>query len=248
MAKLMLEMGSNLALYKGHPDELIEQEVNARVMSPEAMDRLTENIRKEHRLEQLPFAVVRDGDKHELISGHHRKRGAKGAKLDEIYWLADTRTDLARGTVVAKQIAHNTLQGEDDKATLKELYAELDTVDAKIESFLQPKDFDDVSQLEPAEAVDLSLDIDLKSMTLVFTPAVLESLDRIEAWANGHVEEATDLVGVIPLDMLARVRAVMLNVAKVEDVRSLGTVFARMCEIVEAHIAASDTKALPKAS
>jgi hypothetical protein len=40
----------------------------------------------------------------------------------------------------------------------------------------------------------------------------------------------------------------MLNVAKVEDVRSLGTVFARMCEIVEAHIAASDTKALPKAS
>lgn len=237
MATKILDMGAHLALYKGNPDDLKEQAVNARVMSPEAMERLTENIKNEKRLEQLPLSVVREDGSHELISGHHRKRAAQGAGLAEIYWLADTRSDLSRGAVVAKQLAHNSLQGKDDPATLRDLFGELESVDNIIESFVQPADFDSVAQLEPADATQLALTIELKSMTLVFTPAVLDSLDRIETWCGEHVDDATDMVGIVPLDMLARVRAVMLNVAKVEDVRSLGTVFARMCEICEAHIA-----------
>jgi hypothetical protein len=235
MAELMLDLGENLALYRGHPDELVGQDVNANVMTPEAFERLTETIRRDKRLEQLPFAVVR-ADKHELISGHHRRDSGKAAGLDRIWWLADTRQNMSRGTVVAKQLAHNSIHGEDDKATLALLYSELDTVDNVIDSFVTPKDFDSVGQLEPADAVDLGLSIDLKAMTLIFTPAVLGSLDRIEKWVGEHVPDDSDVVGVLPADTLARVRQVMLSVAKVEDVRSLGTVFACMCEIVEAHI------------
>lgn len=248
MAEKVYDMGADLALFKGRPEELIAQDVNARVMTPEAFARLTDNIRKDKRLEQLPFAVVRDSGKHELISGHHRRDAAQGAGLAEIFWLGDTRTDMTRGTVVAKQLAHNSLQGKDDPATLKDLYAEMDSVHDILESFLTPADFDDVSQLEPADAVDLGLDIELKCIALVFTPAVLASLDRIEQWFESNVPDNADVVGVLPLDMLARVRQVALNVAKIEDVRSLGSVFARMCEIVETHLAEVAQKALPDAA
>lgn len=237
-----------MALYKGQPDELIEQDKNAQVMTPEAFDRLSATVARDKRLEQLPFAVLRDTGKHELISGHHRKRAANKGKLTEIYWLSDTRTDMARGDVVAKQLAHNSIHGEPDPAMLKELYDEMVTADQMMESHVSPDDFDGVGQLEAAEAVDLGLSIQWKAITLVFTPAVLESLERIENFFSRHVPANTDMVGVLPHDLLARVRQVALNIAKVEDVRSLGAVFARMCEIVEAHIEATNpdaSKALP---
>lgn len=246
MAELILEMGHNLALYKGRPGELVEQKINARVMPPEAQERLTENIRKEKRLEQLPFAVVREDGTHELISGHHRKRGAEGAGLAEIFWLSDTRTDMTRSLVAAKQLAHNSLQGKDDPETVRDIYAQIDDCADMLESFVSAADFDSVEQLSAMEGVELNIDLDLRTMVLVFTPSVLAKLDRVEQFFKEHVPAETDLVGVCSSDILARVRQVMLNVAHVEDVRSMGAVFARMCEIVEAHFS-EDTakKALP---
>lgn len=245
---IVVEMGNHMVLCKGHPNELKEQKINARVMTPEAQSRLTANIKKDRRLEQLPFAVMRDDGSHDLISGHHRKRAAEAAGVAEIYWLSDTRTDMTPSTVAAKQLAHNSLQGTDDPETLRDIYELLDTVDDKLESFLSPADFDSVTQLETADAVELGIDIDWKCMVLVFTPAIMESLDRIERWCESRIPANTDMVGVCSSDILARVRQVMLHVAKVEDVRSLGSVLARMCEIVEKHIEASDgQKALPVA-
>lgn len=245
MAAVILDMGNNLVLCKGNPFELKEQKINARVMTPEAQSRLTENIKKDKRLEQLPFAVMRENGSHDLISGHHRKRSAVAAGLQEIFWLADTRSDMTASTVAAKQVAHNSLQGEDDPATLRDLWEIIDTIDDKLESFLSPDDFDSVTQLEPAEAVELGIDIEWKTMILVFTPAILEKLETIEQWCAGKVPHGTDLVGVCSSDILARVRQVMLSVARVEDVRSLGSVFARMCEIVENHIESTEQKSLP---
>lgn len=247
MAAVVLDMGNNLVLCKGSPFELQEQKINARVMTPEAQARLTENIKKDKRLEQLPFAVMREDGSHDLISGHHRKRSAVAAGLGEIYWLADTRSDMTASTVAAKQVAHNSIQGEDDPETLKLLAEIIDTVDDKLESFLSPADFDSVDQLEATEAVELGIDIDWKIMVLVFTPAILEKLENIERWCSERVPRDTDLAALCSSDILARVRQVMLNVAKVEDVRSLGSVFARMCEIVENHIELEQKvlKALP---
>src|SRR5437763_1214595 len=81
------------------------------------------------------------------------------AGLTEIFWLADTREDMSRSSVVAKQLAHNSIFGKDDPATLKRLYDELDNIDAIIESFLRPEDFDNVKQLEPASITDISVGI-----------------------------------------------------------------------------------------
>ena len=85
----LAELGHNLELWRVHIDELHEQEKNARVMDPRTFDRLTANISKGGRLEQLPFCALRAGEI-EVVSGHHRIRAARAAELMEVFVLVDT--------------------------------------------------------------------------------------------------------------------------------------------------------------
>ena len=88
-ATRLAEAGDNLEIWRVPYTAIREQDLNARVMPPEMLERLTETIRRENRLESLPFGVLRE--KHiELISGHHRLRAAVSAGVTEIVMLVDT--------------------------------------------------------------------------------------------------------------------------------------------------------------
>lgn len=235
MAERLADVGPNLAVYKVHVDELREQDINARVMTPEAFERLTQNVKKEGRLESLPFTVRRDLDngkvQFEVVSGHHRLRAARQAGLTEIYVLSDER-NLERGKVIAKQLAHNAISGEDDPQTLKKLYEEMQLVEDILESFISPDDFDDVSQLAPTSVSDLTVTIPWKQLSLVFMPATMEKLDIIEKWVR-QVPKDSDSVGVVSNEIFNRFRDSAIAVGRTENVRSLGAIFARILDIVE---------------
>lgn len=110
MAEFIAHAGDNLELWRCHIDEIREQDRNARTMAPEMMERLSLTIKREKRLESIPFTVKRDGW-FELISGHHRVRGCRAAGVETIIVLADTR-DLDRSQIVAKQLAHNAIDAK----------------------------------------------------------------------------------------------------------------------------------------
>jgi hypothetical protein len=234
MAEFVADCGQNLAIYKVVADDLTEQNVNAHIMPPEMLERLTENIKNEGRLESLPLTVARKNGKFEIISGHHRVRAARAAQLAEFFVLADTR-NLPRSKVVAKQLAHNSIFGQDDTQTLKKLYEELDSIDDMLESYLRPEDFDDVKQLQPAQITDISVTIPWKHLTLVFVPRTMEALERIDGWVKRTPKE-TDVIGVVGHEILERFRAASLALGRTEDIRSLGAIMTRMTEIVEAYI------------
>lgn len=226
----MADVGPNLQLVKVNVNEVREQDINARVMTPEAFERLTENIRKEKRLEQLPFTVAR-GNYFELVSGHHRVRAARAAGLNDIYVLADTRR-LERSTVVAKQIAHNKISGQDDLQTLQRLYAEMDRVEDVLESFLSPDDFDDLKQLSSVSAGDVSAMLEWRTLSLVFLPSALERLEALDEIAKKTVKKS-DMIGVVDMALFERFRDAVLKVGQKNNVRALGAVMTRMIEIAE---------------
>lgn len=237
MAERLASVGDNLELYKVHVDELREQDVNARVMPPEMFERLTETVRNENRLEQLPFTVARDGH-FEVISGHHRLRAARSAGLTEVFVLADTR-DLPRSKVVAKQLAHNAIGGTDDTQTLKRLFDEISSVEDQLESYIRIDDFDDVKQLEPSSATEIGLDIPWRQLSLVFLPDSVERLELLDAWAK-EVPATTDIAGVVSMEVFDRFRDSVLNLGRVENVRSLGAIMTRMIEITDEWIEQND--------
>ena len=72
MTEHIIDMGQGLALYKVGVDEVSEQDVNARAMSPQMFERLAATIERDGRLESLPLMALNAEGKIEIISGHHR--------------------------------------------------------------------------------------------------------------------------------------------------------------------------------
>ena len=78
------DMGAGLIIAKVPAECIREQDINARIMKNEMQRQLTDNIRKRGQLESLPLcALTQDGNRIEIISGHHRIRSGKDAGMQE---------------------------------------------------------------------------------------------------------------------------------------------------------------------
>jgi uncharacterized ParB-like nuclease family protein len=83
-------------------------EKNANVMEYAVLERLSENIKHDGILKQLPVVQKLPNGKYEVISGNHRVKAAKEAGLDKIYCLACEVT-LPDDEKLRLQISHNTI-------------------------------------------------------------------------------------------------------------------------------------------
>jgi len=227
--------GPDLELWWAKLDDIREQSVNARVQPPEMIERKSETMRRDKRLESIPF-VVKRGDPaddppgwFEMVSGHHRIRAARAAGIKRIIVLADTR-DLSRSAVVAKQLAHNALQGKDDPEVVKRLFEEIDDVNLQLEAYVDPKDFD----LPKAEAVavdSVQVDFDYRFVAFAFLPSQMEAFEKLCERLPSYGEE--DLVGACDAELFDRFKEAVIRTGKVSNIRSVGATVARMVKIAE---------------
>ena len=230
MGKLLAQVGENLELWEVELDEIREQEVNANTMPPEMFDRLVTNIKKEGRLESLPFTCKREGY-FELISGHHRTRAARSAELGKIRILADTR-NLSRDQVIAKQLAHNSIDGKDDMETLKQLYGEMNDIDSILESYIDPNELFADGEKVPYDMSNVAVDLPWATINLTFLP---EHLEKFESLIK-NINPDSQLVGVVDKELFQRFREAVIEVGKIDNIKMTGAVVARMIEIAELYI------------
>ena len=111
IGELVLELGQGLEIRRVKLDDLIEQDINARYMPPKMFERMASTIKRDIRLESLPFCALTDKGI-EVVSGHHRTRAGRTAGLEEIHVIVDA-TGLTRDQIKAKQLAHNSISGLD---------------------------------------------------------------------------------------------------------------------------------------
>jgi hypothetical protein len=132
-----LDLGSGLVIRSLPVAALREQDKNARYMTKEMMERLTATVRRDQRLESLPFcAETKRGV--EIVSGHHRVRAATAAGQTNVWCIVDT-TGLTPDQIKAKQLAHNSIAGIDDEAVLAQIYGEIADSESRLEAFLDRK-------------------------------------------------------------------------------------------------------------
>jgi hypothetical protein len=169
----ILELGNGLELWKVPPSALREQDVNARSMPKAMFERLAQTIGRDKRLESLPLCAKTERGL-ELISGHHRTRAATAAGLVEMFTLVDV-TGLNRSQIAAKQLAHNAIEGTDNEQLLAEIYRQIEDAEAKLEAFIDEK----LDVPLPKVKIDgLDVDIDFKTVLLIFLPRVKDRLDK----------------------------------------------------------------------
>lgn len=86
--------------------------------------RLVENLKRDGVLTSAPL-VHRQGDTLTVLSGNHRvAAGIRAGIIDAD--VIEVIGELTRKRLVALQLSHNAIVGEDDPATLRSLYDELD--------------------------------------------------------------------------------------------------------------------------
>jgi rRNA maturation endonuclease Nob1 len=154
--------------------DLKPQPRNARYMTHQQFQRLVANLKRDRALTSVPLAD-RDGN---ILSGHHRVKAAIEAGIvdaDVMFaWNADG-TPLTRKQIVGLQLSHNSIAGEDDPATLKELYQELTDVESRSYSGLDDKTLKLLSQVDVGSLSEPNLDY--TTVQIVFLPDELTAAE-----------------------------------------------------------------------
>ena len=174
--RFIADAGEGLCIARAEIKFLREQDINAHIMNPTMFRQLAENIKKRNALESLPFcAVVKDHI--EIVSGHHRVKAAREAGLTEILILLDT-SGLSRSAIVAKQLAHNFINGYDDKKLIDELSKMITDVDDMIESYLQNAEIE-AQDVEIGKVETPAMDLEWREMSFVFLPEQFSKFDEL---------------------------------------------------------------------
>jgi hypothetical protein len=167
---LIFGEGSHISMRYVRVAEIREQDINANVMPVGMFNALVANVRKNRALESLPLCATRVAtpDRIEVVSGHHRVRAASTAGIEAIVVLL--YTGLSDSEIKAKQLAHNSIQGQSDPDIVREIFSRIVDIDAKVESYIDPDTLQAPTDPVHFEQIDVDPLADAKTVTLVFLP------------------------------------------------------------------------------
>jgi hypothetical protein len=214
-----------LELWKVHPSSLREQDVNARSMPKAMFERLAQTIARDKRLESLPLCAKTERGL-EIISGHHRVRAATAAGISEMFVLVDV-TGLTRSQIAAKQLAHNAIEGQDNEQLLAEIYRQIEDAESKLEAFVDAKLDVEVPHVK-IEGLDV--EIDFKTVLLIFLPRVKERLDRALEYIRSSGQKLDGVYIAADTDCAPLERAVQ-NISQEYDVRVVADIIGKMADL-----------------
>lgn len=119
---------------------------NARRMPAREFNQLIANIKRDGALTSTPL-VHRAGDDLTVLSGNHRVKAAIAAGMAAVSVLEVKGDGLTPERLLAIQLSHNALVGEDDQNILRELYDSLGVLE-KLYSGLTDASFGAVDDLD----------------------------------------------------------------------------------------------------
>lgn len=223
----VLDLGSGLKICKVNIEELREQDLNARVMNADMFNRLASNIKKDNRLESLPFVAETENGL-EIVSGHHRVRACRTAGVTDIFVILDD-TGLDRDSIRAKQLAHNSLQGEDNKQIVREIFEMIEDAEKKLEAYISPELNDELDKLA---IKDIVFDVDIKTILVTFLSYELDTFERCAKKLNESYSE----LYVADIENIKLFTECVKRVNKEYDIRAMNTALTKMAEIVLEHL------------
>jgi hypothetical protein len=223
----VISLSDGLEIWRVQLDDLYEQDKNARTMSPETFDRMVANIKGRGELESLPLVHLAPDEKFYIISGHHRARAARSAELKVIPVLVDT-SGLNHSQVVSKQLAHNSIQGVDDRQLLSQLYQEMKTVEDMLASHLDPKMLDLADSFKGIKIEDLRVDFTGRTVVFAFLPSEEERFKELAE----RIPKDVDLVGTSTEEFHKTFISTLNRVGVECEIRNVGAMVSKMTDLV----------------
>ena len=107
-----------------------EAELNANEMTGEDFATLCENIGKSG-MSSVPCCYKKENGRFVMISGHHRLRACKKNHFKTMGILYCNENELSQDEIIAIQLSHNSLHGQDNTSILKKLFEQIQSIDYK---------------------------------------------------------------------------------------------------------------------
>lgn len=219
-------------LVRRDPRALTPLDMNARYMRKEEWDRLVDNVKADGCLTSVPL-IYGAGEYEEgrelILSGNHRTAAAVEVGLAEIdCMLIDDPQQ--KDELLARQLSHNSIAGQDDPATLRALYDQIEDVDWRAYSGLDDDQLNLLAEVSPEGLSEANLDF--ATVSLIFLPNELEAarqafadarMGQNESWLAARADYDQTL------DTLASTHAA-------HKVGNVATALHAILSIVESHL------------
>lgn len=207
-------------------------EKNARFMTKEQIGRLTDNVRNDGFLSQIPLGILRPTGKYEIISGNHRVKAAIRAEIEYILLLFLREEEVTKEKALAIQLSHNAISGQDDMGILAELYSMIGDLDLKAYSGIN--EFD----LNKYVASDLGTinesNLNLKELHFVMTEVKLEQVDEVmKKLEERMIGERQDRIVFANFHKFVKV---ISETKKKYNMKNDTVAFLKLIEICEEHL------------
>lgn len=163
-------------IYMAEASEIDFLGKNARFMTKEQFASLSMNIKTDGALTSVPLCYKQENGRLLVLSGNHRIKASVDAGINNflVLLIDEPKTEQQ---LIAIQLSHNSIDGQDDLQILKELWQKIDDLDAVIYSAL------------PAEMMEKLKDLDCsviseqrvlyQEISLLFLPEEIGELDTI---------------------------------------------------------------------
>jgi hypothetical protein len=222
-------MPLNIRLRQVDPRTLKLLDVNARFFPKETYDTLVRNVKRDGALTSVPLVYPADADL--VLSGNHRVMAAVEANLPTIT-VMDVLDEQSRDELIARQLSHNAIVGQDDPATLKALYDQIEDVDWRDYSGLDDKALDLMTDADLSSLSEANLDFAV--VQLVFLPA---ELDRArEALDNAHAMITADERWLARFGDYEKTLDALQSAHLAWRVGNVATAFGGILDVFEAHL------------
>lgn len=202
---------------------------NAHFMEQSTFNALVRNIRRDGQLSSVPFCVKHEDGTYTVVSGNHRTQAAKMAGLTSIYVMYIDEAETTNDWLLATQLSHNSIVGQDDAEILKQLLDEITDVALKEYAHISNEILDSVKDIDYTVEMPNN---EIVPITLMFVDTYKVKWDRVMERLEMYTPREVENVTLMDLETLKRLNEVSAKVSKKYKIKAQALSVCKMLDIV----------------
>lgn len=203
-----------------------EADMNANEMTGEDFATLCDNIGKSG-LSSVPCCFKKENGRFVMISGHHRLRACKKLHYKTIGILYCEESELSKDEIIAIQLSHNSLHGQDNRNILKKLFEQIQSVDFKKFAHIN---IDEVSPIN-TDGIDIFALKENFVFSIILYPNSFESLDELFGDIREQAKKSDTVILASQEENEMAFLKLQQEIGKEFNIKSPSTTFAKLLEL-----------------
>lgn len=206
---------------------------NAHFMSNDTFNALVNNIRRDGQLSSVPFCVKHKDGTYTVVSGNHRTQAAKMAGLTSIHVMYIEEENTTNDWLLATQLSHNSIVGQDDAELLKQLLDEITDVALKEYAHISNEVLDSVKDINYTVEMPNN---EVVPVTLMFVDTQKVQFDRIMDALENYSEKELGNLTLLDMETMKRLNDVSTKVSAKYKIKAQALSICKMLEIVDNYL------------